>query len=98
MSASRALRIGVLIRGQLVAERLFDGATPITLGQSLRCTLSVPLDGMPREHLLFVRTDGRWLLRTLPEMDGRLGQRDHLATFANQLAELPLERGARGKL
>ncbi len=67
-SAQRSLRIGVLINDQLVEERLLDGAAPITLGQSLRCTLSVPVDGVPREHVLFTRQDGRFVLHEAPRM------------------------------
>jgi hypothetical protein len=33
----RSLRIGVVIAGQLVEERVFPPTRPITLGQSLRC-------------------------------------------------------------
>ncbi|MDB4957241.1 MAG: hypothetical protein JWO36_4810 [Myxococcales bacterium] len=75
---SRVLRVGVLIRDHLVEERIFDGATPVTFGQSLRCALSIPVDGVPREHVLFARDQGRWILRPLPTMEGRLGQRDKI--------------------
>jgi hypothetical protein len=49
---SRGLRIGVVLSGQLVEERIVR-AGPVTLGTSLRCTLSLPVDGLPREHELF---------------------------------------------
>jgi hypothetical protein len=75
-TSPRSLRIGVLINDQLVEERLFDGAAPITLGQSLRCALSVPVEGVPREHVLFTVQDGRFVLHETPRMtvtraDGR---------------------------
>ncbi|MBA3542718.1 MAG: hypothetical protein H0T79_24085, partial [Deltaproteobacteria bacterium] len=41
-SAGRALRVGVLLRDNLVEERVFSTNAPITIGQSLRCTLSLP--------------------------------------------------------
>jgi hypothetical protein len=94
---SRALRIGVLIRDQLVEERIFDGATPVTFGQSLRCALSIPVDGAPRAHVLFGRDQGRWILRPAPGMEGRLGQRDKI-DIVSATNDIPLERGARGKL
>ncbi|MGE5181186.1 MAG: AgmX/PglI C-terminal domain-containing protein [Acidobacteriota bacterium] len=59
---SRALRIGVLIGDTLVEEQLVDAATPITFGQSLRCTISVPADGVPREHVLFTRDGDAFVL------------------------------------
>ena len=52
---SRGLRIGVVLSGQLVEERIVR-AGPVTIGTSLRCTLSLPVDGLPREHELFDRT------------------------------------------
>ena len=64
---SRALRIGVLIGDTLVEERLLDGATPITFGQSLRCTISIPADGVPREHVLFTRDGERFVLHVTGE-------------------------------
>jgi hypothetical protein len=66
----RSLRIGVVLRGLLVEERLFTG--PVTLGQSLRCALSVPTDGMPREHALFTVDQGRFVLHLTPGMETRL--------------------------
>jgi hypothetical protein len=59
----RSLRIGVVIAGQLVEERVFSGA--VTFGQSLRCALSLPLDGVPREHVLF---DSDFTLHPTPGM------------------------------
>jgi hypothetical protein len=65
---SRALRIGVVLGENLVEERTFiDG--PVTIGQSLRCKLSIPVDGVPREHVLFLRDQNRWMLR---QLDGTL--------------------------
>jgi hypothetical protein len=56
MSTSpRSLRVGLLINNQLVEERMFSGATPVTFGQLLRCALSVPVEGVPLEHILFTR-------------------------------------------
>jgi len=66
----RSLRIGIVLRGLLVEERLFTG--PVTLGQSLRCALSVPTDGMPREHTLFTVDQGRFVLHLTSTMETRL--------------------------
>jgi hypothetical protein len=45
--------VGIVISGQLVEERVFAVGRAVTFGQSLRCDLSVPVDGLPREHVLF---------------------------------------------
>ncbi len=77
MAASpRSLRIGVVLNGTLVEERVFDGASPITFGQSLRCALSVPVEGVPREHVLFTREGSGFVLHETARMavergDGR---------------------------
>jgi hypothetical protein len=87
---SRGLRIGVVLSGQLVEER-FVRTGPITLGHSLRATISVPLDGVPREHVLF----GPDLALCLaPGMTGRVAVAGEVAPASNG----PLSRGARGKL
>ena len=86
----RSLRIGVVIGGQLVEERTFTSA--VTFGQSLRCAVSLPLDGLPREHLLFARDEGAFVLRPAKGMTTRV------ANVAEVGAELRLAPGARGKL
>ena len=68
-----SLRIGILLDGQLVEERVFDRAAPITFGQSLRCALSIPVEGLPREHTLFTYANGRFVLHEAPGMDVRRG-------------------------
>lgn len=96
MPSPRALRVGVLLNGHLVEERVISGMAPITIGQSLRCTLSIPADGVPHEHVLFARDQGRTYLRATPGMTGRLAHGDAITT------DLPptttVERGMRGKL
>src|SRR5258708_6718653 len=81
-------------------ERIFEGATPVTFGQSLRCALSIPVDGAPREHVLFARDGGRWILRPTPDMTARVGQRgtiDMVTPTQDPAKEVPIEHGARGK-
>lgn len=97
--SARALRVGVLLRDNLVEERVFVDFSPVTLGQSLRCRLSVPVDGMPHEHVLFARDGGRLVLRPTPRMTGRLSQAGAVRMLdGSSGAGITLERGARGKL
>lgn len=88
----RSLRIGVLLGDQLVEERVFSTATPITFGQSLKCALSVPVDGAPREHVLFANG----VLHPAAGMTGRIGRDGKLVEVGTE--PVALERGARGKL
>ncbi len=96
MASPRALRIGVLLGGNLVEERVISGMSAVTIGQSLRCTLSIPADGVPHEHTLFAFDQGRLLLRATPGMTGRLAHGD---TIATEIATTtPITPGMRGKL
>jgi hypothetical protein len=87
---SRGLRIGVVLSGQLVEER-FVRTGPVTLGRSLRATISVPLDGVPREHVLFGPDRA---LHLAPGMTGRIAVGGEVAAASDG----PLARGTRGKL
>jgi hypothetical protein len=91
---NRALRVGVLLGGNLVEERVFrlDGGAAITFGQSLKCTLSVPAAGVPLEHTLFAVDQGRAVLRVAAGMTGRLAPERELR------GEIAIENGTRGKL
>jgi hypothetical protein len=99
--ASRSLRVGVVIHGQLVEERIFSGSEPVTFGQSLRCALSIPVDGVPVHHALFTRPDGNdgtFQLRTLDKMTGRLGHGDTIDVLDAGAKTIAVAKGTRGKL
>jgi hypothetical protein len=101
LSPARALRVGVLLGGNLVEERLFrvtPELTGITVGQSLRCTLSLPVEGVPAVHLLFAREGDRFVLRTTAAMTGRLARRGELRELPPSPSTLPIEPGTRGRL
>ncbi len=106
----RILRIGVLLGGKIVEERLIRERTPVSIGQSMRNTFSIPVEGLPLEFTLFALDErGRYHLRFLPKMDGRLsdssGQVSTLdalkargATQAGEHWQVPLGESSRGKL
>jgi hypothetical protein len=105
----RILRIGILLGGKIVEERLIRERTPVTIGQSMRNTFSVPIEGLPLEFTLFALDDNRYSLRFLPRMDGRLsdsgGQvhtldalRAHGAVPHGNYHQIALTESARGKL
>lgn len=101
---ARALRVGLLLGGNLVEERLVSANSPVTLGQSLRCTLSLPADGLPREHVLFASDGGQLRLRVTAQFSGRLADGGRLRTDLQQGAAdagvwtIPIAHGTRGKL
>jgi hypothetical protein len=105
----RILRIGVLLGGKIVEERLIRERAPVTIGQSMRNTFSIPIEGLPLEFTLFALDEGRYSLRFLPRMDGRLsdsgGQLNTLdalkargASNHGDYFQVALTESARGKL
>ena len=69
----RILRIGVLLGGKIVEEKLIRERTAVSIGQSMRNTFSIPVEGLPLEFTLFALDErGRYHLRFLDKMDGRV--------------------------
>jgi hypothetical protein len=103
----RILRIGILLGGKLVEERLIREHTSVSIGQSMKNTFSIPVDGLPLEHTMFVLENERYFLRFLPKMDGRLSDGGNVTTLESlkQSAQqspgywqVPLSTTSRGKL
>jgi hypothetical protein len=104
----RILRIGVLLGGKIVEERLIRERVPVTIGQSMKNTFSVPVEGLPLELTLFALDQNKYSLRFLNKMDGRLsdGAQVHTldslkgrgATNHGEYWEVPLSETSRGKL
>jgi hypothetical protein len=104
----RILRIGVLLGGKIVEERLIRERVPVTVGQSMKNTFSIPVEGLPLEFTLFALDQGKYSLRFLSKMDGRLsdgGQVNTLdalkgrgATQVGDYWQVGLSESSRGKL
>ena len=52
-SRGRILRIGVLLGGKIIEEKLIRERTSVSVGQSMKNTFSVPVEGLPLEFTLF---------------------------------------------
>src|SRR5688572_1139071 len=104
----RILRIGILLGGKIVEERLIRERTSVTIGQSMKNTFSVPVEGLPLELTLFSLEEGKYYLRFLNKMDGRLSSGDQVntlealkgrgATNHGDYWQVPLSENSRGKL
>src|SRR3569623_927796 len=68
----RSLRIGILLGGKIVEERLIRERTSVSVGQSMKNTFSIPVEGLPLELTLFNLENARYSLRFLTKMDGRI--------------------------
>jgi len=105
----RILRIGILLGGKIVEERLIRERTAVTIGQSMKNTFSIPIEGLPLEFTLFAIEDNKYSLRFLSKMDGRVsdgsGQVNTLdalkqrgAQHAGEYYQVALGDASRGKL
>ncbi len=107
----RILRIGVLLGGNLVEERLIRDRVPVVIGQSTKKTntFSIPIEGLPLEFTLFAMEEGKYYLRFLAKMDGRLSDaggsvntldalKQRGATNVGDYWQVPLTDTSRGKL
>jgi len=104
----RILRIGVLLGGKIVEERLIRERTSVTIGQSMKNTFSIPVEGLPLELMLFALEEGKYYLRFLDKMDGRLSSGDQVNTLDALKGrgainhggywQVPLSENSRGKL
>jgi len=105
----RILRIGVLLGGKIVEERLIRDRTSVTIGQSMKNTFSIPIEGLPLELMLFALDEkGKYHLRFLAKMDGRLSTGDQVTTLDalkgkgainhGDYWDVPLSENSRGKL
>ncbi len=104
----RSLRVGIILGGKIVEERLVRKRTNITVGQSAKNTFSVPIEGLPREWPMFIVHDDRYALQFTDHMDGRISDGNEVYTLsalkgshAQQRGEawvIPLAETARGKI
>ena len=104
----RILRIGILLGGKIVEERLIRERTAVSIGQSMKNTFSVPAEGLPLEFTLFALDQHRYSLRFLNKMDGRLSDggnvqtldalKGHGAQNHGDFWSVPLSETSRGKL
>lgn len=104
----RILRVGVILGGKIVEERLLRDRKDVTVGQSAKNTFSVPVEGLPRTWSLFTVQNDRYHLCFADNMDGRVsdGSEVHkLAVLRGRGAKrrgdawvVPMKEGERGKI
>lgn len=93
--ARRILRIGVILGGKIVEERLIrDTSKDVTIGQSARNTFSVPLEGLPRTWPLFAAQGDRYVLNFTEAMDGRISDASGAIYTLDQLKSGGAQRQA----
>jgi hypothetical protein len=92
-SNRRVLRIGVILGGKIVEEKLVRDRVDVTVGQSAKNTFAVPVEGLPRSWPLFVVQNDRYFLNFLDTMDGRMSEGGEVKTFAAMKGRTAKQRG-----
>lgn len=68
----RILRIGIILGGKIIEERLVRTRSDVTIGQSAKNSFSVPVEGLPKSWPLFTVHDNQYYLQFSDAMDGRV--------------------------
>jgi hypothetical protein len=89
-------RLGLVIDGVLIEEKVVRGAREVTLGQSAKCTVSVPVDGLPRSVPVLRPVEGGWELAVPEGGEGRVGGERVAVVRSGQ--RVVLGRGGRAKV
>jgi hypothetical protein len=103
--APRVLRIGLVVGGRIIEERIIKQRTHVTVGGSAGCTFVVPID-LPVPFKLFELVDGFYELHVLGGMSGRIALASGVADLADLRARaragtscsVRLDESARGKI
>lgn len=96
----RVLRVGLVLGGTLIEERLVRHGEAVTIGQSAKNTFSVPSPELPRKWRVLERASGGrgWALRVGAGMDGRVSDGDRADTQVVRGGSVSLSEQARGKV
>ena len=68
----KILRIGIILGGKIVEERLIRTRETVTIGQSAKNTFSIPAPELPKTWPLFSAQQGKYSLHFAEGMDGRI--------------------------
>lgn len=105
----KVLRIGVLLGGKVVKERLVRPGTDVSIGSSPRNTFVVESEGLPARTMLFTSKGKQFTLSFTEAMSGKVQLESGVATFEQLRAKsdtakkgdtwtVPLTEAARGKI
>ena len=89
--STRALRLGLVLGGKIVEEKLLRKPREVSVGQSMKNEIAVPFEGVPESWTLFVTDGKRMAVRLSEKIDARIADGGAPQT----LAELRQARRAR---
>ncbi len=105
----KILRIGIILGGKIVEERLIRTRETVTIGQSAKNTFSIPAPELPKSWPLFSSQAGKYALHFAEGMDGRISDGGAVQALtqiknagqAQKVGDrwvMPLSDAARGKV
>jgi hypothetical protein len=98
-ATGKVLRIGIIVDGRIVQERMIKAGQTVTIGASRNNTFIVPGLALPRQDwALFVADRGRYALCTAPGMKGKVGASGAVAAIDPAAGPLALTEADRGKI
>jgi len=105
----KILRIGVVQAGRIIEERLVRRMESVTIGSSMRNTITILASSLPKSYTLFEVARGRYYLSFTDAIDGRVSIKGRIVSLAQAVKEnlapragpvwrLPLSSDSRGKI
>ncbi len=91
--STRILRIGVVLGGNIIEERLVRKRETITIGQSSKNSFSIPIEGLPKTFPVFALENGKYVLNFQDNMDGRISAGGAVHTLAQLKSNGAQRRG-----
>ena len=92
-ASKRILRIGVILGGKIIEERLLRTRQTITIGQSQKNTFCIPIEGLPREWPIFVLENDSYGLQFMEDMDGRISSGNSVESLEQMRSSKAQKRG-----
>ena len=75
----KVLRVGIVQDGRIVEERILKKERKVSIGQSPKNTFAIPISRLPAAYTLFEQKGGRYTLRFVRGMEGRLSLQKRVA-------------------
>jgi hypothetical protein len=90
---SKVLRIGIIVDGKIVQERLIKAGDTVTIGEATKNTFVLPKLGLPRQDWpLFVAKGGKYYLQFTENMKGKVGAGGAVTGLEKVRADSSVER------
>jgi hypothetical protein len=94
----KVMRVGVLVGGRVVEERVIKRRVTVSIGSSESATFVIASPAVPPLFALFERVGDGYVLNVVPGMTGRIALAGGISELPAGNARVPLTESARGKV